>query len=72
MQILFHRDRCKMKQPAAITKILNKLQKEKGYPDEELSVQTGAMEIFVKQDGLKSMCRALDGMINNPKSWTLE
>jgi len=35
-----------MKQPAAITKILNKLQKEKGYPDEELSVQTGAMEIL--------------------------
>jgi hypothetical protein len=72
MQIIFHRDRCKMKQPAAITQILNKLQKEKGYSDEELRVQTGAMEILVKQDGLKSQCQSLDETINNPKNWTLK
>ena len=72
MIILFHRDRCKMKQPAAITKILNQLQKEKAYSDEELAVQTGALEIFVKEEGLKSHCRGFDRLINDPKSWTLK
>ena len=72
MQILFHRDRCKMKQPAAITPILNKLQKEKGYSDEELSIQRGAMEIFATQEGLKSLCQSVDETINDPKNWTLQ
>ena len=72
--ILVHRDRCKTPQSADISRILNKLQKEKAYPDTELADQIGAMNISIKMDADNgaAWCHAIEPVIENPAKWIEE
>jgi hypothetical protein len=66
--ILVHRQVCKTSQALETAQLLDKLQKEKAYPDQELDAQMGAMKYMMTMEGesAASWCRSMDRVVQNP------
>ena len=69
--ILVHREVCKTPQALETARLLDKLQKEKAYRDEELDIQMGAMKYIMtmKGESVASWCRSMSPVVENPAKY---